>query len=427
MNHISTTKQRLKIAFFDYPDVFEDFYPHYGVSQEKFSTVWMNTANHQFIRLIQNEIGDVTWYVNSIKPKVKESTHQVIGCKIKFLPSSLAHRIIWKFFYRVSFSWKWHRFYRLYATIASYLAPLSWRLWKSLRKDNPDIFFVQDYCSGKYDILILFASMLNLPLIARHSGSTLDKYLGMWIRKHTLKRADWIFSLGANEQKLLEQKFGIDNRVMAIIRPPININFYKPTDRNDACLKAGLDSNKRYILFVGRLQDSIKRITATIKVFSKVAVNYEDVELLIVGSGTDERYLKKLANEICPERIQFMGWITDDMTKAILYNVSECLVLNSWREGSPTVIGEALSCGIPVISSNVGEINDLVIHNKTGWLFPAGQDELFYQYLVEALDNPGNIKKMRKYIRKTAIEKVSEQAIIKSLKKGFSSIKVHEN
>ena len=36
--------RRPHIAFFDYPDVFEDFYPHYGVTQEAFAKTWRNTA-----------------------------------------------------------------------------------------------------------------------------------------------------------------------------------------------------------------------------------------------------------------------------------------------------------------------------------------------------------------------------------------------
>ena len=424
---MSSLDKRPLIAFFDYPDVFEDFYPHYGVTQKAFATTWVNTANHQWIRIIQREIGDVIWYVNCIKPEQPESKHRVVGCTIKFLPSNLAHRILWNLFYLPSFSWKWQRFYRFYAVIASYLSPFSWHLWKLLRTDKPDVLFVQDYCSGRYDILLLFAFLLKIPLITFHSGSTPDKYLGKALRKFTLNKADWIFPSGKNEQKLLERKFGIKTQKTCIIRPPINTEVYRPIDRKMACMEAGLNQHRRYVIFVGRLQDSVKRISVIIKVFSEIVQSYDDVELLIVGSGADESSLKNLAQKIIPGRIHFQGWIADDNTKAVFYNVAECLVLNSWREASPAVIGEAFSCGIPVISSNVGGIDDLVTQNTSGWLFPVGNDSLFHKYLAEALENPDRLRRMRKNIRQMAIKKVSEGAITQSLKLGFFSTLAYEN
>jgi hypothetical protein len=52
-------RERPLIAFFDYPDVFEDFYPHYGVDQYNFATRWAATGSHAFLSLLQHEVGDV--------------------------------------------------------------------------------------------------------------------------------------------------------------------------------------------------------------------------------------------------------------------------------------------------------------------------------------------------------------------------------
>src|SRR3954452_24226739 len=104
--------KRLKIAFFDYPDVFEDFYPHYGVTQQSFATTWHHTGTHAWLRIVQEEIGDVTWYVLSIKPKIKEGVNIYAGCQVNFLPSSWLHRKLWKWFYLSKNSFKWRSHYR---------------------------------------------------------------------------------------------------------------------------------------------------------------------------------------------------------------------------------------------------------------------------------------------------------------------------
>ncbi len=65
MNEYANEKRlgaaRLKIAFFDYPDVFEDFYSHYGVGHKAFATKWHNTGSHTWLKIIQDTIGYVTW------------------------------------------------------------------------------------------------------------------------------------------------------------------------------------------------------------------------------------------------------------------------------------------------------------------------------------------------------------------------------
>jgi glycosyltransferase involved in cell wall biosynthesis len=145
----------------------------------------------------------------------------------------------------------------------------------------------------------------------------------------------------------------------------------------------------------------------------------DEIDMVIVGGGEDEQMLRHLSIELCPGRVHFAGWVSDDTMKANYYNASECLTLNSWREASPAVIGEAFSCGIPVVSSHVGGIDDLVIEGRTGWLFPPGDDAALGGIFSLVARQPEMIRQMRDEIRKVAVEKVSEEAISASLKKGF--------
>src|SRR5205823_6203138 len=70
-------RRRPLIAFFDYPDVFEDFYTHYAVDQRAFATTWAATGSHAFVALVQREVGDVVWYSFSVAPELEEAEHQV--------------------------------------------------------------------------------------------------------------------------------------------------------------------------------------------------------------------------------------------------------------------------------------------------------------------------------------------------------------
>jgi glycosyltransferase involved in cell wall biosynthesis len=414
--------RRLKVAFFDYPDVFEDFYPHYGVDHHAFGTTWHNTANHAWLKLVQQEVGDVTWYVTSLRNQQATALHETVGCEIRWIPSSWMHRQLWRLFYQPKQAWRWRRFYRTYALCASYLAPLSWPLMRTLRQDQPDVLFVQDYCSGRYDVLLLFSRWLKIPLITLHSGSTANRYLGKALKQLSIPRADAIFPSGRAEASRLRHDYAIPESKLFILRPPVDTQIYRPMEREDCCRQFGLPPHKRYLLFVGRLDDGVKRISTILEQFALQAPKHPDVHFVIAGSGRDEAALRSQALTTLPGRVHFVGWLANDQRKATVFNLAECLVLASWREASPAVIGEAFACGTPVVSSDVGGIGDLVKAGVSGWLFPAGDDTGLGQCLEEVMAQPEKPAAMRSEARRLALELVSLKVTRATLKAGFASV-----
>ena len=73
-------RERPPIVFLDHPDVFEDFYPHFGVDQHDFATSWDASGSHAFMRLIQRDIGEVVWCSFSLAPQLDEARHRTVGC-----------------------------------------------------------------------------------------------------------------------------------------------------------------------------------------------------------------------------------------------------------------------------------------------------------------------------------------------------------
>ena len=413
-------RERPLIAFFDYHDIFEDFYPHYGVDQKSFATRWADTANHAWLSLVQRHIGDVIWYMFSLAPKLAEAKHEVVGCRVKFLPAPWAHRCLWRAFYLPRMAWRWRRAYRAYATVASYIALISLPFFRTLLYDRPDCFFVQDYASGRFDVLLLIARLLGVPLIAFHSGSRPERYFGRIVKRWTISRANWLFPSGRDELETLASRYRVPRQRLTVIRPPVDTTVFRPLDRAAACHTANLDPTRRYVLFVGRLDDGVKRVSALIRTFATVAVAHRDTDLVIVGDGADRDRLQALAVEQIPGRVHFLGWISELAAKVQVYNVAECLVLASWREASPAVISESFACGTPVVASRVGAIGDLVIDGQTGWLFPPGDDEALAARLSLALTHPEIITSMRPQLREFAETCVSPAAITAALRKGFA-------
>jgi glycosyltransferase involved in cell wall biosynthesis len=399
--------------------VFEDFYPHYGINQRHFATRWAATGNHAFVALLQREVGDVIWYAFSLAPELREARHEVVGCRVRFLPSSWVHRRLWRAFYSFA-PWRRNRVRTLYTAVASYVSLASWAFVVALRKDRPDFFFVQDYASGRFDVLLVVARILGIPLVAYHSGSKPSMYQGWRAKRWSLPHADCLIASGREEWENLTRDYAVPPEHLKVILTPIDTDVYRPIERALACRASDLDPARRYVVFVGRLDVRVKRVNTLIKVFAAVAGDQPDVDLVIVGDGPDRQKLAMQAEACAPGRVRFLGWIADPEKLAHVYNAAECLILPSWSEGFPTVVGEATACGTPVLASRVGGVSELVVHGQTGWLFEAGDDEALARHLAFVTSHPDVVRSMRTGARRTAQARVSPAVVAAALKKCFS-------
>ena len=106
------------------------------------------------------------------------------------------------------------------------------------------------------------------------------------------------------------------------------------------------------LLFVGRLS-KVKRIDEIIKAVENCK---EDVVLTIVGDGEERTHLESLVET---HRVKFTGALKPDQVKNEMIR-GDILVMNSVLEGKPMTIIEAMSYGMPIITTNVGGISELV-------------------------------------------------------------------
>jgi glycosyltransferase involved in cell wall biosynthesis len=376
------------------------------VDRETFATTWAATGNHRFASLIHDRVGDVTWYPLTLSRPGPATTH-VLGYQVAFVRSSLLHRTLWSTFYARRWSWRLRPAYRTFAGTASYLAPLSTDLLRKLRRDRPEALFVQDYSSGRFDVLLGVARMLRAPLIAYHSGSTPDSYVGGALRRFTLRRADAVIVSSHREADHVSQRFGVAPSRCHVVLTPIDLEVFRPLPRAAAMEAAGLDENKRYFLYVGRLDDDVKRVTNLIRAFKEAIGDNDEIELVIVGDGPDGEKIRRQGEDSLGDQARFLGWVSDPVRLAQLYSCAEATVLPSLHEGFPTIVGESLACGTPVIASDVGGVPELVTDGVSGRLVPPGDDRALAKALSEAIADPVALESMRLEARRIAEERVA--------------------
>jgi glycosyltransferase involved in cell wall biosynthesis len=143
-----------------------------------------------------------------------------------------------------------------------------------------------------------------------------------------------------------------------------------------------LDPSKRYLVFVGRLT-SIKRPERLINLARFLKDNYPDSWLLIAGAGELLESLSAQAKkDLLP--VTFLGWRKD--IGAIL-SASDMAVLCSDNEGIPLTLIQASQAGLPIVSTNVGSVSDIVINGTTGLLTEVSSKGLI-EGVSMLLDNP---------------------------------------
>ena len=136
---------------------------------------------------------------------------------------------------------------------------------------------------------------------------------------------------------------------------------------------------------VGRLVP-IKNHALFLEMASRVLQSQPDAYFLIVGDGEDRAALETLADRLgLRKRVVFTGWMRD-LTP--VFSDLDLLVLSSDNEGTPTAIMQALAAGVPVVSTTVGGVPDLLRDGAWGRLVPPGDANQLAEAVLAALRDP---------------------------------------
>lgn len=119
------------------------------------------------------------------------------------------------------------------------------------------------------------------------------------------------------------------------------------------------------MIFVGRLASN-KGLERMLAVFATVRRAMPSARLLIIGSGPEGRWLmKKIAGN---PHIVHIGRVPSADDMAALYNRARVAICASFSEGGPRFTVEAMACGVPVVTTRVGLMGEIVRNGENGFL-----------------------------------------------------------
>lgn len=309
------------------------------------------------------------------------------------------------------------------------------KIKKIIREFKPDI--VHTHASKSGAIGRLAAKSCNVPLIVHtFHGNVFHSYFNGFltsliirIERFLAKRTDAIVAISDSQRKELTDVYKIapPEKIFTI---PLGFNLEKFSVDQDAKKelfknKYGFDKNDIVVGIIGRLvpvknHEMFLEVAALIKAHSN-----KNIRFVIIGDGESRPLIEKKAAAL---NLSYSYFVTNPKAKTDILVTSweteidealagiDIIVLTSHNEGTPVSLIEAQAAHKPVVSTNVGGIEDIVQHGETGFITEAGDTAAFAQHIQTLIDAPQLREQMGKKGYENVIKRYSKQRLITDMK-----------
>ena len=284
---------------------------------------------------------------------------------------------------------------------------------------KPDLVHMHMSYKGSFsrkNILMKWFEFREIPVIIHLHGSEFEKWFNSVSHKKQeqikkmLKRCKYMVVLGEKWNSTIKKIEPECNTI--VVENAICIPQYTARWKDEECR----------LLFMGVLikrkgvQDLIKAAKLVKKKDAEINVHYE-----IAGTGEEEKFLKELVKKNnLEEYFEFSGWI-DGQKKEECYKRATVMVLPSYNEGLPIAILEAISYGLPVIATDVGDISAAVHDGKNGYLVAPGDINGLADAIIRICDK-NSYREFSDYSKKLAREKFDENKFFDIFSKIYHEI-----
>ena len=199
----------------------------------------------------------------------------------------------------------------------------------------------------------------------------------VWIEKTALEMADAVIAVSGDTKKDIERLFDVDPARLHVIHNGIDLKKYRKVETTAALKRYGIDLDKPYLLFVGRITRQ-KGIVHLVR-----AIQYMDpgFQIVLCAAAPDTPQIAEEMKEgVEKARRQRPGiiWIqemVDQEAACELYSHAGVFCCPSIYEPFGIINLEAMACETAVVASAVGGIKEVVVDGETGFLVPLEQME----------------------------------------------------
>jgi glycosyltransferase involved in cell wall biosynthesis len=264
-----------------------------------------------------------------------------------------------------------------------------WRFLCCLRRFDPTLVVSWMYHANT---LALFAALRGrVPIIWNIRHSLHDIKHERPLTRAVIRAGALTSAIPAkivyNSARSLEQHAAIGYRCDGAVVIPngFDSDHFKPSDehRDRWSHQLGLDRSRPVIGLIARYHP-MKDHALFVRAAARVAQEFPSLVVVMAGTGVDERngvLWDTIRAHGLSSRVRLLGELADPAPVLNMLDVV-CLT-SSWGEGFPNVLGEAMLCGKPCVTTDVGDAP--VVVGESGAVVPVGQADLFAERVCELL------------------------------------------
>lgn len=219
------------------------------------------------------------------------------------------------------------------------------------------------------------------------------------LERLVFKRASIIGVQSEYTKRQIHKYYSIPFSKMRTIPVPVNPNKFSPSNTK---------TTGQEIIFVGRVDDPRKNIEFLLESFDIVNNKVSNAELKIIGGKPTPRIKKKASALDCSENITFRGSvdnIVDELQSA------RCFVIPSKQEGLCIAGLEAMSSGLPIVSTDCGGPEQYIDDGRTGFIVSSDSQRQFADRIVDLLTDEQLANKMSVASRNKVLGSFTKEAI----------------
>ena len=253
----------------------------------------------------------------------------------------------------------------------------------------------------------LLGKWMKVPVTITLRGTEvpLSKMHGRKIRMlQAISSAKCVFSV-ANSLKQHVVKLGADSNKIRVVGNGVDIIKFCPLDRMQERQALDIPSDAKVLISVGALVDR-KGFHRVIEVLPELIKKYPGLIYLIIGGESPEgdikdRLLQQVKDLKLENNVRFLGALNSDELKKPLSS-ADIFVLATANEGWANVFLEAMACGLPVVTTDVGGNKEVINNDDLGIIVPFADRQALADALLQAFDRTWDNEMIIRYAQDNA-------------------------
>jgi glycosyltransferase involved in cell wall biosynthesis len=290
---------------------------------------------------------------------------------------------------------------QVYGRRPGFDALLPWRVARHARRQRADVVHAHQYTPFFYGVLA--KPLAGARLVFTEHGRAHPDLPSRRRRAFNAlfsRRADRVTAVSEGVREALRAVEHFDPRRVEIVHNAIDLEAFTRVSRDEARQALGLAPDVAVVGTVGRL-DPVKNHSLLLEAFRRILGDVPRARLLVVGEGPEQTGLEELAGRLgIAQAARFLGRRLDVERILPAFDV---FALSSFNEGLPMTLIEAAAASVPIVSTAVGGVVEVVRHGREAILLPGpppplGEPEglasaeypgLFADALRQMLGDPG--------------------------------------